>query len=472
MGSMPEFIPKDQPESPILDLSHTLAPSTISSLNNSCAQLGYNAKVLILPGDYASPDLHSLALNLASTWHTNAGNTLLMVVDLKAHKVRVIGSPRMNKTGITSDYITNELIPRDFVPYMKAGDLSSAVRLSLKAVNRKLSGRETPAPQEVAHVPPPPKQTAIATVAQPATEDAPHTEMPLMTMLGVAAAIVVVVVVGVVLVKTRQKGNNLKDFAKLQQSIDRLHETANQLGLGSDYLDPHANARLCRDISDFFAKLLTLEKAYEETGKLVSTGADPGETASAVKRCNRYISNLDQTAKGLLSQVNQLTGYVPTYESKGIIPTTAAADLAESDGEAKQLVTGESRPNKQNNVITFPSGHSYCAPSWVVADNNDYLKAGGLAAIAVFLDRMQQRQTLDRMPATQYTGFSGNVNTASDRSGSQRKNDRDNDWYRSDNDNSSTNWHDNNSSWGSWDSGSGSDSSSDSGSSSDGGGSW
>lgn len=477
MGYMPEFIPTDRPETPILDLSHKLTPTTIANLNQSCTNLDYSAKVLILPANYTSPDLHSLALDVSRAWRTNTGNTMLMVVDLKGHKVRIIGSPQLNKGGITTDYITNELIPKEFVPYMKAGDLSSAVRLSLQAANSKLTGKRQAL--ETASTPPTastvqsgkPMTEARTAAAQPAPIPGAHNTVPLLPTPALLAAILTVLVLGFVFVRKKQKSDNIKNFAALQKSIDKLHEKANQLGLGSDYLDSQNNAKLARDISDFFAKLLTLEKAYEETQKLLSSPSECGETTAAIARCNRYIATLDQAVNGLLAEVNQLTGYVPTYEPNATIPAATPLQDETNVGVIPQPVALEERPNKRSNIVSFPSGHSYRAPSWVVTPENAYLEAGGLAAIALFLDRMRQRQAMDSMPVTAYHPYSQGSTYSSDyRSSSWR--DR-YDAYNNRYDDGPSIWDTSdtsNSGW-SWDSGS-SDSSSDSGSSSDGGGSW
>lgn len=478
MGYMPEFIPTDRPETPILDLSHKLAPSAIANLNQSCTHLDYSAKVLILPANYTSPDLHSLTLDVSRAWRTNTGNTLLMVVDLKGHKVRIVGSPRLNKGGITTDYIANELIPKDFVPYMKAGDLSSAVRLSLQAANSKLTGKrqvlETASTPPAASTVQSSNQTAeaqTAVVAQPAPISDAQSTVPILPTQALLAAILTIVILGFVFVRKKQKSDNIKNFAALQKSIDQLHEKANQLGLGSDYLDSENNTRLARDISDFFAKLLTLEKAYEETEKLLRNPSECSETTAAIARCTRYIATLDETVNSLLTEVNQLTGNVPTYEPDATIAAPTPLQDEANVGVMPQPVALEERPNKRSNIVSFPSGHSYCAPSWVVTPGNAYLEAGGLAAIAVFLDRMRQRQAMNSMPVTEYPPYNqGSTYTSDYRSSSWRDrydsyNDRYDDrpsmWDTSDTSNNG---------W-SWDSGS-SDSSSDSGSSSDAGGSW
>jgi uncharacterized membrane protein YgcG len=98
----------------------------------------YSPKVLILPSNYTSPDLPGLTQTLVRQWQiNNQGKALLVVVDLKGHKVRMHGSPELANEGISSSYINNILVPNQFVPSMKKGDLAGAIRLTLTAVNSK-----------------------------------------------------------------------------------------------------------------------------------------------------------------------------------------------------------------------------------------------------------------------------------------------------------------------------------------------
>jgi uncharacterized membrane protein YgcG len=94
----------------------------------------------VLPRDYDWLDARELTINLAKAWKIDGvGKNLLIVVYLKGYQVRAHGSPAINQAGVTSEYISNSLIPQQFIPYMKQSDLSTAIRLTLLDANRVLS---------------------------------------------------------------------------------------------------------------------------------------------------------------------------------------------------------------------------------------------------------------------------------------------------------------------------------------------
>ena len=485
MGSIPNFIPTTPGDEAVLDLSHTLAPAAIRSISNSADSLSYKPKVVILPSSYSCPDLHQLSLELADSWHTGAGRTLLMVVDLKGHKVRMIGSPDLNSSGITSVYITNSLIPKNFVPYMKAGDLASAVRVSLVEVNKKLSAESTAisAPHAVIATSKPPTisyQQDIA-VPQHTTDSSPAFAWN--TVFGI---LVVTAIVAVFIKVYAQQQIARNGFNSLKERINRLHEKADQLAQSSDFVDAAKHPKIVHAISDFFAQLQTLETAYEQTQRLMNSRFNTANARDAVAKCSQYVSVLNDRSDELLAETNQITGVVSTYEANAKIDTTGTSDRTTIPRDAadasvkrvKQVGDSSSARTGKVNKITLASGRSFQTPSWVVTDNSTMSGDDGLALVSVYLDKQRRRRELESMsysdsafnsnPGNQWLGSAGSHSKPSSSSDSFKSSTGGGTWGHTSS--SSTSSSSSSDGGGSWDSGSSSDSSSSG--SSDGGGSW
>ncbi len=476
MTNIPDFVPATPGDQAVIDLSGTLSPGAIRSITNSADSLGYKAKVLVLPKDYVCPDVHKLSLDLAQSWHTNAGRTLLTVVDLKGHKVRMIGSPDLNASGITTDFLRDMIISRDFVPYMKAGDLSSAIRVSLVEVNKRISDD-----RNAATVNNLPTATVVSASSRLQNYSYQQESLPPARLASekagndtnwgaIFAVLIALAMLGAITWLIIQRRLNSAAVDKLRERINQLYGKADQLAQASDYVDSNNHPKLVHSISDFFAQLQTLEKAYEQTKQLFNTNHTVLDTKKAVAKCGRYIDVLTKNADSLIAETNKLTGVVTTYEPNASIELQS--DISDEDKSSKRPAMAHDLSGK-GNTITLPSGRSFQTPSWVVLNNYSRTSDDGLAAMSLYLDKQQRRDELAAIAATDYrindfpatrsysSGFSSSHSHNSQTSSSSS--DAGSSW--SSHDSSSSSFSD---SGGSWDSGSSSDSSS----SSDAGGSW
>ncbi|HEY9868063.1 MAG TPA: TPM domain-containing protein, partial [Candidatus Obscuribacterales bacterium] len=135
------FLPAAPPRQAIIDLSGSLSQDQVAALEAQAARLTYKAKVVVLPKDFTAADPQQFARQLAERWDVEAGRRFLLVVDLKAHKVRGLSSAELNASGVTSSAISQDIIANNFIPYMRKGDLEGAISHSLAAVEKTLTAR-------------------------------------------------------------------------------------------------------------------------------------------------------------------------------------------------------------------------------------------------------------------------------------------------------------------------------------------
>ena len=447
MDGIPDFIPATA-EDVVVDLSHTLTATQIKSIENKADSLSYRPMVLVLPSDYQCPDVHQLSLALAKYWHADAGRTVLMVVDLKGHKVRIIGSPTLNAEGITSDYITNDLVPKTFIPYMKAGDLGSAIKLSLGGVNNRLVSSEkfqASGENQIATT-----GGVVSGTGSSGSLSVTDGHVTHISLWGLASAsLAILALISFLVVFVGKKANSGK-FAGLRLKLDSLYKQADQLGEASSFIDFMKNERLSHEISDFFAQLETLETAFSQTEKLVRSPISVSKAGDAVNKCWRYANLLSDNATDLLRRTNAITGVVSTYEPKSEITLP----------EEQRAVQSEPARIAPSNTIQLRPGAAYRVPVWV--SNRRIIPASdsGLSDITYYFNQQSS--------ASSFGNFGGNSSPQTFAEESSKKSifsDGGGSWGSS----SSYDSGSSSDGGGSWDSGS---SSSDSGSSSDGGGSW
>lgn len=441
MGDIPDFIPATSDEV-VTDLSHTLTATAVKSIENKADSLSYRPMVLVLPSDYQCADPHQLSLSLAKYWHADAGRSLLMLVDLKGHKVRVIGSPELNSEGITSDYITNDLVPKTFIPYMKANDLSSAIKLTLGGVNNRLVNSEKFKASGENQAVTVTTGSAGAPGAVPTPQSSADWGGAIMVTLSIIAALSSVLILGA------KKANSVS-FSSLKERLDRLYRKADELGEASSFIDFMRNERLSHEISDFFAQIETLESAYTQTEKLVRSWLAVGQAGDAIRKCSRYGDVLIRNAEDLLMRTNSITGVVSTYEPKAAIET----------GD-KPPAEVPSRPAA--NVIQLRPNSAYRVPIWVRDRRVVPINNNGLSDISYYFSEQSSANSYSNSSSnpSEFAVESSKRSIFSSGGGS---------WGGSSSSDSSSSSSDGG---GSWDSGSSSSSSDSSSSSSDGGGSW
>ena len=135
--NIPSFIPKLCPKDCIVDYGHNLTKDEVQDLSKTCSNFSYSPKVIILPKSYLCQNLDDLAIALAKNWHLR-GHGLLMVIDLRSAKVKVITSKFLHENYIDNDFLKQNILKKEFLPNVKEGNLYLAIKNSLKAINNKI----------------------------------------------------------------------------------------------------------------------------------------------------------------------------------------------------------------------------------------------------------------------------------------------------------------------------------------------
>lgn len=339
---LPAFIPDQPPASSILDFSGTLSQGSISSLQSQAGHLYYKTKVVILPQDFSPPDLQQFSLALAKKWHVS-GDRFLLAVDLKGHKVRGISGESLKQQGVDSSYITNELFPQHFLPYIRHGDVYGAISSTLTAVNNTVVTSRTTAAAA---------QSAGSSVSRTGTAYAPNSA-PAGGADGegfVGLIIISAIILAFFGLSFRfRQSQNKKLHATIEQESSSLYEKADQLGQASEYMNPSTNKELAQRVAAFFAKLTTLEKARAEIEHLEKRNK-PWKAGKGLEQCLRLTRSLVAEMDPLLEQVNRVTGSVETFPAA---PREDAKRLLDGEESAPVLTVRET-PYRQPVWVNDP----------------------------------------------------------------------------------------------------------------------
>lgn len=268
-------IPTEPPVQGIADLSNTLMEPQITAIQNQIAGLKYNPKVLILPKDESPGDLGAFSHNLQTTWGIT-GDRLLLVVDLKSHKVRAITGNTLTDNGVSSDFLSREMINHYFVPYLKRNDLSGGISSALDCVNSKFVQATTPV------------QVPIV-VNQPAAAPATIDMNPALGGGVFVAAVLSIATGAVVVFLTRSRNDDLlKELSRLENTLNTKYISLED---SKDYNPDHTPGLTaggafvidCNTLFDdiqslrkqnMFSKAISLRSAIDRAKMLIQTADD------------------------------------------------------------------------------------------------------------------------------------------------------------------------------------------------------
>ncbi len=436
MSELPSYIPPIAPKAAVLDLSGRLDSSALARIEASASRLNYKAKIVLVPNDYKptpAADLHDLARSIADAWSVQ-GNRFLIVIDLPHKQIRTIGGEGLKAKGITTEFVQNTVLPNNFYPSMRKGDLPGAIENLMQAVQTKV---------------------AQSTRTSATTSSAPTHAAPQINGLGLWPTVLIFgsILLALVLLMVKFYKDKTK---RLRQSLnDRLgdlYQRADQLGQASEYMDPTKNKELALKITAFFEKIAALNKAEDEVEELTKgnnfSGANRG-LVNCLKLADQLILEMDD----LLPAVNAITGGVDnTGEAERLILKKKEA--------AEHTFKMQEKPLRQPQMVS-----RYYRPSW----SNEpqyappvYNNGSSLMDVMFLLNQMNMNNRVNQMDWQMnhplYQNQSYDNPGISDAGGS---------WGSSSSSSNDAGWGD---SGGSFDSGSSSDS--DSGGGSDAGGSW
>lgn len=373
------FIPQSAPKQAILDYSGTLNRDDLARLEAKAQVLSYKAKVVVLPKDYSpSVGTQEFAHALAKQWNVAAGERLMLVVDLKAHKVRALASQKLDSEGLTGTYSSNVLIPQYFIPYMKQNDLYDAIDSTLTAVNAfHMARQNTVAGTQV----PSDRLTYAPGSHPPSLFDGSF-------LLGFAAVLVaafVALFAGSYFSRTKV---NQKLKSQLEKRVGPLYERADQIGQASEYLATDKNPELAQRVATFFNRLTMLEEARKEVDQLEKQ-KKIYKVGDGYNKTLRLIQLLEPEAENLRKELNSVTGGVENVPS---IDPTAAQILGEDEGQSIKIP----QHLQQGEQVS-----QFRRPSWSMQPQ--YYQAptfgdtGGLMGMMLLLNQMETNSRLSQM---------------------------------------------------------------------------
>lgn len=301
------FLPAKPPKAGILDFSDTLSTGQVGALEAYTHAPGFAAKVVVLPKNFSPADINEFGAALANQWRVS-GDRMLMVVDVKSHKVRAYVGHDLEKSGLTRDVMNTDVIRDNFIPHMKTGDLSGAIQSSLTTAQQHATARTDVA--------------APSTRRQQEYQSAPtyapgytHAPPPGIGIGGFAMWSLIILVVGGAGYYFISRASRKKDNARLSEEfknrIGPLYERADQIGSSSEYLKTADHPDLAKRIAEFFNKLTTLEKAVSEVESLEKRNK-VWEVRDGYLKIVRWVSILQPEADKLKEEVFALTGGVQT----------------------------------------------------------------------------------------------------------------------------------------------------------------
>ncbi len=140
----------------VTDLTGTLAPDTVSRLENTLAQFeaakGSQIAVLMLPST-APEDIAEYGIRVAEQWKVGRkgaddGAILIVAKDDRAVRIEV----GYGLEGVIPDAVAKRIIEEDIVPRFRQGDFSGGVEAGVTRMMRLIEGEPLPPPQTSAGI--------------------------------------------------------------------------------------------------------------------------------------------------------------------------------------------------------------------------------------------------------------------------------------------------------------------------------
>lgn len=289
---LPYFLPTDPPKGGITDCARVLSSDTVRDLEGGFSSLSYNPKVVILPNDFSPSDLRGFSMEVAKQWSIN-GDRLLLVVDIKGHKVRALSGDGLLNQGITGDFLSRQAVDGAFVPYMKRKDLPGAIRALTQKVNSKLQVEVRPVQPSVA-------------VVQPAAPVGPsvHYDLNAGFATGISiAGIVILALIGTVIFRSFKKEKN----KELRQAYNHKREVLLDL---MDMLESKDPAELIEAGKDDLEKFNTEANKFIDQDVILQGTHGLMAEGEMLLSLNTRVDLLNILGASVLNRFSQKGGFV------------------------------------------------------------------------------------------------------------------------------------------------------------------
>lgn len=383
------FIPQQPPHNAILDYSHSLSSTAVGALESQAVSLRSTMKVkaVILPNDFHVDNFKQFSSDLGQQWHVS-GNRFLIIVDSKDHKVQMLSGGDLRDAGLTGNVISTQIIPNNFVPYMKKDDLQGALSNSMTAASQVVAQRQGTSTGT----------TGGAYTTAPGAPGAASVSRHDYSLWHTMAPFVVIatVCVGLWLLSMKQRGeDNKKLIAQFKERVGPLYEQADQIGAASEFLVTKTHPDLAQRIATFFNRLTTFETAVREAEQL-DKQKKIYQVRDAYLNLIRMTGLLMPEAAKLKEDLGAVTGEVETFKPDtipGITEQAARQKAAEEEGHVIRI------PEK------VYQSQNYRRPSW--SYEPAYYQPvdsglGGLAAMMLMMNQMQMMYGMSHMHGNRY----------------------------------------------------------------------
>jgi uncharacterized membrane protein YgcG len=389
------FLSIEAPKEALIDYSQTLSDSARQHIEQQAHGSNFVAKVVILPKDFSPGSTSSFdefCRALASQWHVN-GNRFLLVIDLKNHHVRALSGQKLEKQGLSSDYLSTSVLKDQFIPKMKAGDLEGAIHAALVAVNKKLAQEKI--------VQTHPYQSTVPGVQVPS---APSSSFPRKAnptdglIIPAILVLIVAVIIAIIFAKKKTEERQSKNiYLELKKELDALYQKADSIGQASEYLNPDTNAELAKDVATFFNRLAAISSAQRELDRLERSG-NLGSALVNVRKVEKMVEMLDDDASQLEQKVNAATGKIGNDESPEAVAKKfereaelAVAKEDEAEQRRIQLKNQEREMEERFRRPTWAYQPSYYQPA-TVSD-----PWSGIRDMFLIMNQMETNQRLNEI---------------------------------------------------------------------------
>ncbi len=387
---IPSFIPKSCPKDTIIDCGHNLTKDELQDLSKTCSNLSYSPKVIILPKNYFCQNIDDLAIALAKNWHLR-GHGLLMVIDLRSAKVKVITSKFLHENYIDNDFLKQNILKKEFLPNIREGNLYLAIKDSLKAINNKIENIKLTSNHIVQS-----SDTTYNSAINSAPSPSPTNYNNGFSGFGILP-VLIFMIIAFVIYKTYSKKRDenksrIYDYKidQLKKIITVIFQNIDRLSQASEYIDTKENAELTRNLTFFYANISIINKSYSSILEKYNK-RDYANLEKDIPRLMNMLIIINKDLDYYLNKVEKLTGTKTTVTAESSFEIEEKANKKLDDS----LLVNK---NNQANVSETASNNNYKVPGWlntaIYSSNNVMNIAGSALSLVTLLNQFELNRKL------------------------------------------------------------------------------
>jgi uncharacterized membrane protein YgcG len=134
------FLPAQAPQGAVIDCSGLLSAEQLGRLNQQAQYASFAPRFVVLPKRFSPRSIPKFTYDISQQWHM-PDNGLLMVVDLRGRKMRVMAGSKLQKAGGLTDSKITLLVKNKFLASMRQVKSRAGVPDGLeKAISNMITG--------------------------------------------------------------------------------------------------------------------------------------------------------------------------------------------------------------------------------------------------------------------------------------------------------------------------------------------